>query len=44
MLDIQMDNMVRETERKLESVRKEREFVINMIQTQVLETFKSVVP
>jgi hypothetical protein len=33
MLDIQMDNMVRETERKLESVRKEREFVINMIQT-----------
>ena len=33
MLDSQMGNMVKETERMLDSVRKEREFVINSIQT-----------
>jgi hypothetical protein len=41
MLDTQMANMVKDTERMLESVRKEREFVINSIQTYVKETFKN---
>jgi hypothetical protein len=33
MLDSQMGNLVKETERMLDSVRKEREFVINSITT-----------
>lgn len=33
MLDSQMGNLVKETERMLDSVRKEREFVINSIRT-----------
>lgn len=41
MLDNQIVNMVKETERKLQSVLKEREYVINSIHTYVKETFKS---
>jgi len=36
-----MVNMVKETERMLDSVRKEREYVINNIHTYVKETFKN---
>ncbi len=41
MLDMQMVNTVKETDRMLESVRKEREFVVNLIESQVKSTFQN---
>lgn len=41
MLDKQMHSMVKEIERKLDSVRKERENAINVIESIVKETYKT---
>jgi len=41
MLDIQMKKLVKEIERKLDSVRKEREIAISIIESIVKETYFS---